>query len=207
MKQKIKYFLISVLAISLIINHCYLMSAQVQTGKFDLNEKVYWFYLNVSIKNDKILNRDVYVIRISSQKPKYDTYSVYEKDIWRCLKAGHQIVVGPFREFDAAKQAIKIYDLCKLQENERDTEVIKMEDSANVSNDEYFCYFMKFYISERTKSIKLKRIPARTSVVGITVTDFIDQFLEGVTQQMLTIGPFRNKEEAEDSKRINRLEE
>ena len=193
----------------LVLYICYgnILSAQTNTYKFDPKEKVYWFYLNVSVKTDKIFNRDVYVIRLSNQKPKYDTYSVFEKEVWRCLQTGHQLVIGPFMEYEAARRAIRIYDLCRLQENQRETEVKNLEDSANATLTDYYCYFVKFYISERTKSFRLKRIPARTSEDGVSLDFFIAQFLEGVTMEMLAIGPFPTREEAEDSKRLNRLEE
>jgi hypothetical protein len=181
--------------------------AQVQTDKFDPKEKVYWFYLSSEIKTDKALNRDVYIARTTAKKPKYNTFSAYEKDVWKCLEGGHQIVVGPFRDFGAAKQAIEIYDLAKLPEKARGIETKKLVDSSKVSDAGYYCYYLKFYITDRTKTIKLKRIPARTSVEGISLNDFLDQFFEGVTMEMLAIGPFSTRLEAEESKRLNRLEE
>jgi hypothetical protein len=83
----------------------------------------------------------------------------------------------------------------------------KLVDSSAVSDVGYYCYYLKFYITERTKILKLKRIPARTSVEGISLKDFLDQFLEGITMEMLAIGPFSTRPETEESKRLNRLEE
>jgi hypothetical protein len=185
----------------------HLISAQPKKKKFDLHQKIYWFYLNVSIKTDNLHNRDRYMVRIPSRKPKYGTYLDYEKGLWRCLQKGYQILIGPFKEYEAAKQALAIYDLSRLSACLREQKLREMGDSIRLDGSEYFCYYMKFKITKRTKSIRLERIPARTSVDGISMDFFIDQFLEGVTMKMLAVGPFPTKDEAEDSKWLNRLEE
>jgi hypothetical protein len=182
------------------------ISAQVQTDKFDPSEYVYWFYLKAEKKLDKQMNRNVYIVRTLSKIPKYGAFSVYEKDTWRCLQGGQQLVIGPFRNYEVAKQAIAIYDLAKLSSEVREKEVKKLKDSSKIE-DSYYCYYLKFDIAQRTHKYDLKRIPARTSVEGITLSDFLDQYLEGITMEMLAIGPFFSRPEAEESKRLNRLEE
>jgi hypothetical protein len=181
--------------------------AQVQTDKFDPSEFVYWFYLRAEKKMDKQIHSIVYQVRTLSKTPKYGTFAAYEKDTWRCMQAGQQLVIGPFRDYNVAKQSIQIYDLAKLTESLRDKEIKRLKDSSEMMEGSYYCYYLKFDISQRTHRYVLKRIPARIEVEGITINEFLETFTEGLVHEMLAIGPFFSKPEAEESKRLNRLEE
>jgi hypothetical protein len=176
-------------------------------NQFDPNDYVYWFYLRTEKKLDRNLNQNVYLVRTLSKTPKYGTFAAYEKDTWRCLLGGQQMVIGPFRQFKVAKQALAIYDMAKLPEEQRKIQIAKLSEEIGLEHDEYFCYYLKYDVSKRTKKFVLRRVPARTSIDGITLDGFIDQFLEGLTFEMLAIGPFFDRPEAEESKRLNRLEE
>ena len=178
----------------------------VATGKFDPSEYVYWFYLKVEKKIDKEMNRYVYQVRTLSKTPKYGAFASYEKDVWRCLNGGQQLVIGPFRDYNVAKQSIAIYDLAKLSSSIRVKEIQRVKDSSQIE-DSYFCYYLKYDFAPRTHRIILKRVAARIEVEPITLSDFMDQFTEGITFEMLAMGPFFTKQEAEESKRLNRLEE
>jgi hypothetical protein len=202
MKKLGLFFLIISISLSTKI-----LAQEITTDKFNDDDNVYWFYLRADQKIDKILNRKVYDVRVLSRTPKYGTYAKYSEDTWRCLKGGQQLVIGPFRELNAAKQSITIYDLAKYTPDIRDKEIEKLKESKEIMESGCYCYFLKFYVSKRTHSYVLERIPARTSVEALSVNEFLDQFMEGLTMEMLTIGAFVSREEAEESKRLYRLEE
>jgi len=193
------------LLLLLIFNLSIIISAQEKVKEFDQNEYVYWFYLRAEKKIDKVFNRFVYSVRPLSKTPKYGTYAKYSEDTWRCLQGGQQLVIGPFKVLNDAKQSIAIYELAKLSPDILEREKTKLRDSSEMA--EGFCYFLKFEKSKRTNNFRLIRIPARTNVEPISIDGFLDQFLEGLTMEMLTIGPFSDRREAEISKRLNRLEE
>jgi hypothetical protein len=180
---------------------------QVVSEKFSPSEYVYWFYLRAESKIDKELNSIVYRVRTLSKTPKYGTFNAYQKDTWRCLQGGQQLVIGPFRELNVAKQSILIYDLAKLSDALRTKEIERLKDSSEMMASTCYFYYLKFSVSQRTHRFILKRVPAAINEEGMTISDFMDGFLAGLTQEMLAIGPFFSKPEAEESKGQNRLEE
>ncbi len=177
---------------------------QITTQKFDPSQYVYWFYIRAESKFDKETKRPIYVVRTLSKSPKSGTVANYEEELWRYLLGGQQLAIGPFLDYNDAKRAIAVYDLAKLPKEKMDEEVANFKDTTNAA-DEYYWYFLKFQITKRTHKYIFERIPARVASGGLN--EFLHVFLEGVTFQQLNIGPFSSQIEAEESKRLNRLEE
>jgi hypothetical protein len=181
------------------------LSAQgVFTQKFDPGQYVYWFFIRAESKFDKETKRPIYVVRTLSKMPKSGTISVYEKEVWKYLQGGQQLAVGPFLEFNDAKRAIAAYDLAKLPKEKMEEEVANFKDST-ITVDEFYWYFLKFKIAQRTHKYILERTAAAVATGGLN--EFLHVFLEGVTFEQLAMGPFSSQIEAEESKRLNRLEE
>jgi hypothetical protein len=198
--KKVTFYLICLLMIFSGLR----IKAQISTQRFDPKQFVYWFYIKAESKIDKEHKRPVYVVRTLSKTPKSGTISVYEKDVWRNLQSGQQIVIGPFVDYETARRAIEAYDLAKLTKDRMEQGVKAFKEKEQTAEDFYW-YFLKFSITQRTHSIVFDRTAAAVANGGLS--DFLTVFLEGVTFEQLAVGPFATQIEAEESKRLNRLEE
>jgi hypothetical protein len=199
MKRKIHYLI----GLLLIFSN-FGLSAQVTTEQFNAKAFVYWIYIRAEKKFDSELKRPIYVVRVLSKTPKSGTVDAFEKDLWKCRLAGQQLAVGPFLEYNDAKRAIAIYDIAKLPKEKMEKEIANFKDST-ITKDEFYWYYVKFDITQRTHKYEFERIPAR--VAPGAIKEFVSVFTEGVTMEMLNFGPFPSQSEAEESKRLNRLEE
>jgi len=164
---------------------------------------VHWFYINADQKIDKNKKTPVYVIRSSSNTPKSGKLSEYQKDMFRTLKGGRQLSIGPFLDFKDAQRAIKMYDLSRKTDESMEAELLNFVDKSGINA--YYFYTLKYRITERTHKYVLARTAA--AVASGDLKYFRSALWEGLTTLNLFIGPFTSQEEAEESKRLYRLEE
>ncbi len=172
-------------------------------GKDDQNVYVHWFYIKAETKIDRNLNAPVYVVRLSSKNPKSGTLKAFQKDGYRSLINGQQLAIGPFPNYKEALRASSFYDLARETEESMANEIANFKDTTDVS--EYFYYYLEYRLTDRTHKYVFKRIPAAVASGGLV--DFRQVLWEGLTQKKLCIGPFTTQEDAEESKRLYRLEE
>jgi len=172
-----------------------------QSESIDTNQKVYWFHIKAYIKPDKVTKRSVYMIKLGEKEPKYGTIHDYEYDLWKQLQVGSNLLIGPFLDYQDAKSAMEPY---RQQNKIQDINKTESQNEILVT-DEYYWYFLTFKITKRDHSYSLQRIPA--AVASGELMEFKEVLSEGLSWQKLAIGPFTSQVEAEESKRLNRLEE
>jgi hypothetical protein len=198
MKQIKIYFITLILFLV-----CSVSFAQVTVGKVDPDRYVFWFYVRAEIKLDKNKKMPVYVIRPLGKTPKSGATRKYEKDLWRYLLGGQQLAIGPFRDYQDVKRAVNMYDLARHTDETMEKEIQNFSDSTAAN--EYFWFVLKFKISKRKKKYLLERTAAR--VHPGSLKQFKQMLWEGLSFQQLAIGPFATQEEAEEAKRLYRIEE
>lgn len=158
----------------------------------DENEdaELYWFYINVK-RNKKA--RQYTIKRSGGSRIVSGTKADYERALWENMVGG-RLAIGPFLDFEEAKGSNALYNLSN-------------QDAAleHIHSSEVHWFFLKVKGSERTNSYKLARTAAR--VASGSVNEFIDAMREGLTFQQLSIGPFWDYQQAEEAKRLYRLEE
>ena len=178
-------------------------SAQVTVDKFNDNQFVFWFYVRAEIKRSTETKRPIYVVRTLSMTPKSGSILKFEKELWRYLQGGQQLAIGPFTDYNDVKRALDMYDLARKTDEMMEEEIKNYYDSTAAS--EYYWYFLKYQIAPRKKSYELERTAARVAYGGIK--EFKQVLWEGLGFQQLAIGPFPTQQEAEESKRLYRIEE
>jgi len=178
-------------------------SAQVTVDAMDPDQFVFWFYIRAEIKKNRITKKPSYVIRTMSRTPKSGTVTKFDKDLWRNLKGGQNLVVGPFIEFEDATRAINMYNLARHTDETMEKEIANFSDSTAAN--EYFWFFLKYKISQRKRSYILERTAARVAFGDLR--QFKQLLWEGLSFTQLAIGPFATQIEAEESKRRYRIEE
>ncbi len=173
-----------------------------QRIEIDKERYVFWFYVRAEIKQDKITRVPRYTVRILSKKPKSGTLQQFDKDLWRNLNGGQNLVIGPFLDYHAAVRAIKVYDLARPQKKGRVAPMYKDTISGNPT---YYYFALKFKISKRKHRFEFQHMPAR--IDGGDLTRFQTFLRESLTQTIMAIGPFPSEPEAEESKFRYRIEE
>jgi hypothetical protein len=169
----------------------------------DPNQYVFWITVNADIKISKETHKEVYVVRSARKKPKGGKHVAYEKFLYRSVLGGRQLPIGPFLEYDDAKRAAGMYDLAKHTSQTMEKEIQNFKDST--AGSEYYWFFLKFSINKRTKKFELERTAARVAYGSLK--DFKQVLWEGTFFKQLAIGPFPTQVEAEEAKRLYRLEE
>ncbi|MEN8120384.1 MAG: hypothetical protein ABFS35_08555 [Bacteroidota bacterium] len=176
--------------------------SQISSFNFDDDQHVYWFYIKAEIKNDKELKKPVYIIRRFGKDVKSGTFKKYKEEVWRYIKAGNQLTIGPFIELIDAKRANETYNLARKTNEEMEKDI---ENTIDTTNNTYYWYALQFSKSDRTDRFIPKRQPAR--VTEGSLKDFKYFLWSSLVFEQLAIGPFTNQIEAEESKRIYRLED
>jgi len=194
---------IAIIILALIFPTIKSIAQGVSVEKLDPDRFVFWFYIRAEIKLDKETKRPIYVIRTQSKTPKSGAVRKYEKDLWRNLGGGQQISIGPFLEYQDAVRAINMYDLAR-ETNETMEEAIRTYRDSTAAS-EYYWFFLKYKISPRKGSYLLERTAARVAYGDLK--QFKQVLWEGLSFQQLAIGPFASQQEAEESKRLYRIEE
>ncbi len=167
------------------------------------NQYVFWFYVRAEIKTDRLTRKPAYAIRILSKKPKSGTLTKFDKDLWRNLNAGQNLVIGPFLEYVDAKRAIKMYDLARHDDESMAQAIANYKDETAANT--YYWFFLKYRVTPRKHKFEFERTPAR--VANGDIPTFKQVLWEGLKFQQLAIGPFAQPTEAEESKRRYRIEE
>lgn len=178
-------------------------SAQFMTEKMDRNQFVFWFYVRAEIKTNRKTKKPGYVVRTYSKTPKSGNIMKFEKDLYRSLKGGQNLVIGPFLEFEDAIRSITMYDLATHTDESMAKEIAEYPDS--IGRNECYWFNLRYEISKRKHCYILKRTPAR--VAPGNVIQFKEFLWDALQQRILAIGPFTSQQEAEESKRLYRLEE
>ncbi len=169
------------------------------------NDKVYvfWFYIRAEVKTDRVTKKPSYVVRIMSKKPKSGNLEKFDKDLWRNLNSGQNLVIGPFLEYADAQRAIKMYDLARHTDASMARAIANYNDTTDAG--EYYWFFLKYRVTKRRHKFAFERTPAR--VASGNIPTFKQVLWEGLKFQQLAIGPFVQPTEAEESKRRYRIEE
>jgi len=157
----------------------------------DPERTVFWFDVNVRTVIDKETYLSEYTVARLGKRVYSGTLSKYEESLWAGMAAGAKIVIGPFSLYDDAYEAMLMYDL-------KDTMPIE-------NTTEKYWYLVKIVILERSKSYEFDRMAAAVS--SGTKSEFKDILVESLGFKTLAIGPFTDQLDAEESKRIYRLEE
>ncbi len=178
-----------------------MLKSQSESFSYDIKQKVYWFHIKAYIKPDKVTKKSVYMIKLGEIEPKYGTIHDYEYDLWKQLQVGSNLLIGPFLDYHDAKSAMEPY---RQQNKIQDINKTEIQNEILVKG-EYYWYFLTFKITERDRSYSLQRIAA--AVASGELMEFKEVLAEGLSWQKLAIGPFSSQVEAEESKRLNRLEE
>ena len=196
--------IISIALISFFILNNYMVKAQdITVSQFDKNEYVYWFYIKAEIKKDKVLKVPVYKVRRSSKDIKAGKIKKFQNDVWRNIKGGNQLVIGPFQQLVDAERANAMYNIGRKTDTLMAQEIKATQDT--VTYNDYYAYLLTFKFSDRTHKYLIKRQAA--GVFETTLPDFKSQLWDFLKQKQLVIGPFTTQMEAEESKRLYRLEE
>jgi hypothetical protein len=120
----------------------------------------------------------------------------YDRELWKNLGGGSKMAIGPFYEFEEARQALQFYDFSKPN----DQRVIA--DMIDKNKDVYF-FVLRVEKRPRSGAYLLRRIPG--AVASGNAKAFDDMLAEGLDQKRLAIGPFWSQPEAEEAKRRYRL--
>lgn len=201
MKQ-LNIYLLSII-ISLFVTKSFAQGEGISVEGSDKNQYVFWFYVKAEIKTNKVTKKPSYSVRILSKKPKSGNINKFDKDLWRNLNAGQNLVIGPFLEYADAERAIKMYNLGRHTDESMAKEIANFHDSTAAS--EYYWFFLKYTISKRKHKFIFERTAAR--VHSGSLKEFKETLWEGLTFKQLAIGPFAQPTEAEESKRRYRIEE
>ncbi|OQY01747.1 MAG: hypothetical protein B6I20_07525 [Bacteroidetes bacterium 4572_117] len=188
--------------IAIFVFNSYSVKAQIDVEEFDNDQYVFWFYIKAEIKTDRELKRPVYKVRRIGKDVKSGTMRKYKKEVWRNTNSGQQLPIGPFLELGDAERANRMYDLARKTSEQMEKEIASTIDTTDNT---YFWYPIQFTLSNRTRKILIKRQPAR--VAEGSLIDFRSFMWEVLMNKQLAIGPFTSKMEAEESKRLYRLED
>ena len=161
----------------------------------DETRRVYWF--DITVKKVKDPQTQIYTYKVfrMGTRINYGTSLDYDRYLWDGLSDGSKIAVGPFNTIEQAQRANKIYDLGHARQ---DTALM-------TDNTTFYWYLVTLKQSKRLRSYQFERIPAR--VVSGTYSDFINLMDASLPVNKLVIGLFEDIPEAENSKRVFRLEE
>jgi len=180
-----------------------LNAQDVTVEKMNPDQYVFWISVKAQMKISKETRKEVYDVRSNRKKPQDGTVRNYERYLFKSVKGGRHLPVGPFLEFDDAVRATDMYKLARHTSKSIEEEIRNFVDTS--ANFEYYWFFLKFKIAPRTGKFILKRTAAR--VASGDLKDFKQVLWEGLFFKQLAIGPFTSQVEAEEAKRLYRLEE
>ena len=176
--------------------------AQISEKKQEKNRRVYWFNIKLSFKKDAKTGLPKYDVRVISKKVYHGSLAKYDRVLWKGLGAGTRISIGPFRFYEEAEQAMIFYNL-------------KHETTPTDSTHQHEqVYFYNLFIGKRPRSgsYALDRRPAAVNSGNYEMFyDLLKVSLQmasagsGGDLAKLTIGPFWEHTDAEESKRTYRL--
>ncbi len=152
--------------------------------------RYYWFSVRAKINDSE----NSYILA-SSGRVSYGTKEKFDQELWKALKR-RMLLVGPFPSKDQAIMAQSLY--------KQNPKKIHLKLDTNVTSTVYW-FNVHFVQSPRLRIYIINRVPA--SVASGSLDGFRNAFYIQLQQQLLPIGPFYLKENAEESKRIYRQNE
>lgn len=164
---------------------------------------VFWVSVRAEVKISRETKKEAYVIRTTRNEPYSGKINKYQKFLFKSLKAGQNIPIGPFDNFEDAQRAAEYYKLTKYNSDTMEKDIATRVDST--ATGDYYWFFIKFYYLPRKRTIVLERTAARVAYGSIK--DFRTVLWEGLFFKQLAVGPFPSQEGAEEAKRLYRLEE
>ncbi len=191
MKKYLLYTIISFISLFLINDSIF---AQGKTDYSDKNRDVFWFHIGLRIYKDPELGERYKVIKYGSTVHS-GTIKEYDEKLWAGLNSGSKIAIGPFNTYEDAKKGLRFYDTRK---SEADTVI-------HNDNRTIYYYLVKPSKSKRLKNWQFERMPA--AVTSGKTNNFLQLLKISLNQKKLVIGPFSSLLEAEESKKIFRLDE
>jgi len=163
---------------------------------------VFWFPLKATLKLDRKTKKPRYILNSIGKDPKSGTLMEFEINLFKNIKRGKRILIGPFDRMPDARRALPLYKLAKHTNESMEKQIINYKDS--IFAEKYYWFFFKRK-SKRKYPPVLERTAAR--VASGDLKDFKQVLWEGFLFKQLAIGPFTSQEEAEEAKRLYRLEE
>lgn len=178
--------------IVLISTLVFLQNSAAQVVEFnDPDRNVYWFDVNIRTTIDKTTYLEKYTVIRMGKRVYRGTMDDFEETLWSGMSAGSKIAIGPFSLYEDAYEAMLMYDL---------------KDTAEIENTtEKYWFLVNIAITDRLKSYEFERMAA--AVASGQKSDFKGILEESLTFKTLAIGPFTSIIDAEESKRLYRLEE
>jgi len=188
----------TILAILLLILTFPLFSQNIEedvmTRYKDQSRRVYWFDLALKTKPDPDTQLPQYYVYPAS-KVKYGSAEEFDRYLWNNIAQGTYLSIGPFDTYQQAEISQKLYDP-KIAE----------KDSLILHSDaQYFYYIINLKKRSRLKSFDFERLPA--AVTSGRPKDFTTLIQASIKLDRLVIGAFATQPEAENSKRVFRLQE
>lgn len=181
--------------ISIVIFFSFQLFAQPSINYGDDSRRVYWFDVGLTKIKDKETQIPLYQVVRQGSKIHYGSALEYDRYFWNGISNGSKIAIGPFDSQKQAEFAVKLYDIKKA---EKDTEI-------SSDNGNYFWFLVTIKKTKRLKSYDFERMPAQVN--SGNAGDFIELMKVSLSMNKLVIGPFASAPEAENSKRVFRLEE
>jgi hypothetical protein len=181
--------------ISIVLFFTFQFFAQPSINYGDDSRRVFWFDVGLNKIKDKETQIPLYQIVRQGTKIHYGTALEYDRYLWNGLSNGSKIAIGPFDTQKQAEFAVKLYD---IKQAENDSEISN-------NNGSYFWYLVTIKKTQRLKSYNFERIPAQVN--SGNAINFLDLMKVSLSMDKLVIGPFASAPEAENSKRVFRLEE
>ena len=171
-----------------------LAAQDIDVVKSDKDRVVYWFYINVILHEDGKTGYVSYIVRNLGSRIYHAKINDYDRILWKNLGTGKKFAVGPFYDYEEARQAVMFYGKVKDE--------FKLDSTYNDTRNIHW-FMLRVERRARSKSYVLKRIPG--AIGQGTYERFYDSYKAGLVSKTLPIGPFWNMEEAEEAKRTYRL--
>ena len=166
-----------------------LLTAAMQLSAQDL----FWFNVKVIPVVNKQTREQVYSVRPFSAKISNGSTKTFSKALWSCTAKGQSICVGPFKSYNQAFEAMKLY------------KAVNDTITPRATNNNMAWFLVKVNITERSHSYRFERMAAR--VVDGSEKEFCEVLRESLIFKTLAIGPFEETFDAEEAKSLYRLEE
>jgi len=171
-----------------------ILTALLLTTAMQLSaQELFWFNVKVAPIINKQSHQQVYSARLFSAKISHGSTKTFSKALWSCTAKGQSICVGPFKSYNQAFSAMKLYKAVNDTITPRATD----------NNQAWF--LVKVNITERSHSYRFERMAAR--VVEGSEKEFSEVLRESLVFKTLAIGPFEGAVDAEEAKSLYRLEE
>ena len=166
----------------------------VLTRYKDNTRRVYWFDLALKTKPDPDTKLPQYYVYPTS-RVKYGTAEEYDRYLWNNISMGNFLSIGPFDTYQQAEISYKLYD----------PKTFNTDSNLVNSNVTYYYYIINLKKRTRLKSFEFERLPA--AVAPGRPKDFVSLIQASIKLDRLVIGAFATMPEAENSKRVFRLQE